>query len=85
MGLVKTPTALLQPLHATCPHPTRSQICFSLPAYALSSQLRSPPLQILENKISKLEQLLRLKDAKIQALLARLAADEPPPPAVAAS
>ncbi|KAL4854161.1 Sperm flagellar protein 1 [Chlorella vulgaris] len=41
--------------------------------------------EILETKISKLEQLLRLKDAKIQALLARLAADEPPPPAVAAS
>ena len=31
-------------------------------------------LQILETKIGKLEQLVRLKDAKIQALLARLQA-----------
>ncbi|EFN53489.1 hypothetical protein CHLNCDRAFT_49012 [Chlorella variabilis] len=37
--------------------------------------------QILETKISKLEQLVRLKDAKVQALLARLAAAEAPPAA----
>ncbi len=36
----------------------------------------SSSLQILETKISKLEQLVRLKDAKIQALLGKLQAAE---------
>ena len=42
--------------------------------------------QILETKIGKLEQLVRLKDAKIQALLARLqAAAQADDPAAAAT
>jgi hypothetical protein len=43
------------------------------------------PVQILETKIGKLEQLVRLKDAKVQALLARLQAAAQAEEAVAAA
>jgi hypothetical protein len=38
------------------------------------SHTRAPAAQILETKVRKLEQLVKLKDAKIQTLMAKLQA-----------
>lgn len=64
-------SSALQSKIQSCTPPTRP------PCNALSPWR----LQILETKISKLEQLVRLKDAKIQALLGKLQAAEQQQPA----
>lgn len=63
------PSCLLLRMPLTSP-PACSPIC------VLSCRLPCPPAcsQLLETKIGKLEQLVRLKDAKIQALLGKLQA-----------
>lgn len=51
-----------------------SRLNVTLDMNACSSQSSSMHMQIIETKVKKLEQLVRLKDAKIQTLISKMQA-----------